>query len=60
MKKILRAEEPSSSKGRENENVPEALHPRIEDDYNKMLQHLRHQFVRVNCDATVIGHDIAN
>ena len=34
---IPRAEEPSSSKGKEDKDVPEAFHPRIEDDYNRML-----------------------
>ena len=59
-KEIPRVEEPSSSKGKEDENVPEALHLRIEDDYNRMLQHFRNQFVRANCNATVIGSDIAD
>ena len=34
--KILRAKEPSSNKGREDENVLKTLHPRIEDDYNML------------------------
>ena len=58
-KKTPRTREPSCSKGREAKNVSKTLHPRMEDDYNRMLEHFRQEFVGANCDATVIGPNIA-
>ena len=57
-REIPRAEEPPSGKGKEAESTPDAFHPRREDDYSKMLQHLRHQFVKADYDTIVIGLDI--
>ena len=50
-REIPRAEEPPSCKGKEAESTLDAFHPRREDDYNKMLQHLRHQFVKDDYDC---------
>ena len=30
----------------------------MEEGYEKMLDHLKQQFVEMNCDITAISHDI--
>ena len=42
LREIRRTEEPPSGKGKEAESTPDAFHLKRDDDYSKMLQHLRH------------------
>ena len=57
-RKTSRTEKHSDSKGQGVRNISEAPHSKIEIGYEKMLEHLRHQFEETNCDITAVGYDI--